>query len=184
MNIKFITLSSIIIFINSQSILASGEILPSFFVQALVNGRAESAMPNSKAISPQIIALQKITNNKGPITLLGQRVKRFSQQQRCGRVLFIPYQAASNTAWPQLGGQLNVCEDGLPPWQMCGNDPHLVPPGHKCKDGTLAHNTQEVEAAIQEAIAAGSAATPSEWPKNKELISEPSNAPPAERLQK
>ncbi|NHR07789.1 hypothetical protein HA052_21600 [Chromobacterium haemolyticum] len=184
MNKSHVILSSIFLFVSSQSIRASGEILPSFFVQALVNGSAESAMPTNKALSSQIMALQKLTNNKGPITLQAQRVKRFTQQQRCGRVLFIPYQAASNTAWPQLGGQINICEDGLPPWQVCGNDPHLVPPGHKCKDGSSAHNTQEVEAAIQEAIAAGSKATPSEWSRNKELKSAPSSHPESERLQK
>ena len=63
---------------------------------------------------------------------------------------------SSHAVFPQVGGQINICEDGLPPWRVCQADPSkLVTPDTICQDGKAATDTPEVAQAIAQAQAKG-----------------------------
>ena len=124
------------------------------FLQALATGESTAALPNP---DPKLVQfLQAQTKSDGPILIRALRVAQFKQQSRCGRIAYALYQASSNTMWPETGGQLNLCDDGLPPWQQCGDNPELVAPGTACPFGVKPHNTTEVQQAIDTAVANGS----------------------------
>lgn len=124
------------------------------FIEALKTGSATAPLPEQfKTVIDEIRAE---TKDSGPVVLEARRISRFVQQPRCGRIGFVLAQPTSKVYWPRFGGQLNICEDGLPPWQVCEGQKALVPAGSKCKDGQSAKNTAEVDASIQGAISGGS----------------------------
>jgi len=87
---------------------------------------------------------------------VAQRVVRFTQQSRCGRVRFALAQPASKKVWPAFGGQMNVCEDGQPPLRTCPEHQSvLVPATSVCATGKPPVDTEEVAAAIRAATNAG-----------------------------
>lgn len=131
------------------------------YADALKQGKAETRLPYKAPLDKLTLQLQQMTRDAGPIMVKAERIKYFQQQTHCGRVRFILYQPSSNTAWPELGGQLNICEDGAPPWRICKSNPmRLVLHTERCADGTLPIDTPEVAQSILEAVAAGSMLTP------------------------
>lgn len=124
------------------------------FVTALKQGQAQDAFAQPK-FANVISQLKKQTGNDGAIVLKARRLLWFKNQSRCGRIQFWVEQPATNTRWNEVGGDLNICEDGQPPWQIC-SDQKLVPYGSKCSDGKLATDTAEISAAIQESLKRGS----------------------------
>ena len=125
------------------------------FAQALIEGAASTPVPTQEQLTPVIQALQAKTHDTGPVMIQAKRLFRFKQQARCGRVIFSLAQPTSNTVFP-IGGQLNVCEDGLPPWRVCKDNPSiLIPPQDRCPDNSEPQDTPEVAQAIKDALANG-----------------------------
>jgi hypothetical protein len=90
------------------------------------------------------------------LVLIVQRVARFEQQPRCGRVAFALAQPATKRVWPAAGGELNLCEDGRPPLKMCPGQPAvLVPARGHCAGGAAPVDTPELAQAISAALNAG-----------------------------
>ena len=126
------------------------------FVEALITGRGQSPFPQSPAFAPVRQALHRQTGDEGPIVVDTARVARFASQPRCGRVAYVVAQPSSHTVWSNLGGQLNLCEDGLPPLRQCHGQPGtLVPPASRCTDGSPPEDTPEVAAAIRASVERG-----------------------------
>ena len=126
------------------------------FVDALRNGDANVPAPGTGLFDGALRSLQDQSGNPGQIFVKAKRVARFVQQAHCGRVAFALWQPASNHAWPALGGQLNICEDGQPPLRVCDDRPNvLVPHTSLCRDKSAPHDTAEVAAVIASALAAG-----------------------------
>lgn len=126
----------------------------SLFVEALQSGRASSPLPVDRPFKSGVAAIEARTGRHGQVEILAWRIERFTQQSKCGRIGFIPYQATSNSAFPEMGGELNICEDGMPPLRVCANV-GLVPYTAKCPDGTAPQDTDEVKAAIAAALSRG-----------------------------
>ena len=126
----------------------------SFFVEALQKGAASAPLPTEGPFKSGINAIVALTGKQGSIEILAWRIERFTQQANCGRVGFIPHQASSKTAFPEMGGELNICEDGMPPLRFCANL-GLVPFSAKCPDGAAPQDTEEVKAAIAAALSRG-----------------------------
>lgn len=126
------------------------------FVDALVNKTATAPISSFPAIEASVREIQASTGNASPLEIRAQLLRRFSEQPKCGRVAFAVTQPATKTFWPQMGGQLNICEDGLPPLRMCPDRPSvLVPPNSKCANGHIAQDTPEVAKAIESALKSG-----------------------------
>jgi len=130
----------------------------SLFVQALKEGMASAPLLSDPRMEKTVAELQKSTNSSGEITVTAARLLKFTQQPRCGRIQYWIEQSSTKTRWTQLGGQINMCEDGLPPWLVCA-DQTLVPPGLPCRDKSTPVMTDEVKATIQAAVAAGGLTT-------------------------
>jgi hypothetical protein len=125
------------------------------FAQALIEGTADAPVPPQQAFASVIATLQAQTHDTGPVMIHAKRLFRFQQQARCGRVIFSITQPSSGTVWP-IGGQLNVCEDGLPPWRICKDKPGvLIAPQDRCPDQSEPQDTAEVAKAIKDALAKG-----------------------------
>ncbi len=128
----------------------------SVFTAALIDGEASAPLPPNQEIEHMAQAMQAQTKNTGSLVIQARRVLRFKQQPQCGRIVFFIAQPASGTEWKNLGGQLNICEDGTPPWRICKNDPNrLIPPDGACPDHAPLQDTAEVAAAIQAALDSG-----------------------------
>src|ERR1019366_3656262 len=107
------------------------------FAAALVDGYAATPAPlRSPAAARVLESLQAQSGSKEPISLVAQRVVRFTQQSRCGRVRFALAQPVSKKVWPAFGGQMNVCKDGQPPLRTCPeHQTVLVPATSVCASG-------------------------------------------------
>lgn len=128
----------------------------SVFTEALTKGQASVELPNDQQFAPLVQAIRERTRSNGQIMVFAKLITRFKEQPTCGRVAFLVSQPSAHIAWDDLGGQLNICQDGLPPKKMCKSHPgHLYPLGSPCPDGTPAQDTAEVEAAIKRALATG-----------------------------
>lgn len=128
----------------------------SVFTDALTKGKASVELPNDQQFAPLVQAIRGRTGSNGQIMVFAKLVTRFKDQPSCGRVAFLVAQPSVNMAWDDLGGQLNICLDGLPPKKMCKSHPgELYPFGATCPDGTPAQDTPEVDAAIKRALATG-----------------------------
>jgi hypothetical protein len=125
-------------------------------VQALREGRATAPLPESEGAQLVAQKIKEKTASSGEVTVEFMRVARFQTQPRCGRVGYGLYQRSSNTFWGQFGGQMNICDDGMPPQRQCKGQPDLVPVGTLCKDGSQPVDTPEVKTAIEKAVAGGS----------------------------
>lgn len=123
------------------------------FVEALTEGRSKSELTDPRFAKP-IQELKAKTKSDSPIFVVAERIVRFKNQSRCGRIKFWTEQPSTNSKWEQLGGELNICEDGLPPWGVCSNN-QMAPMGAKCADGNQPQQTDEVKVAIQAAIDRG-----------------------------
>ena len=127
------------------------------FAAALVDGYAATPAPVRSPAAVRVLeSLQAQSGSKEPISLVAQRVVRFTQQSRCGRVRFALAQPAAKKVWPAFGGQMNVCEDGQPPLRTCPERQSiLVPATSVCASGKPPVDTEEVAAAIRAATSAG-----------------------------
>jgi hypothetical protein len=125
------------------------------FVVALKEGMADATPPKDANWEAAVKAIQKNTGDNHEIILRVYRVASFKSQPTCGRVSFGPYQASTNTFWGQLGGQINLCEDGTPPLKLCPGSDKLVAHNRFCKDGSRPFDTPEVAAAIARAVKQG-----------------------------
>jgi len=145
-----------IVLLLTSAHLRAGDELSNVFIQALKNGEASTPLANEERFLPIKKELQARTGDDGEIYIKAQRVLRFTQQARCGRIVFAITQPSKNIAWIDLGGQLNICEDGTPPWRLCKDKPNvLVPPNGTCADKSEPQDTPEVKAAIEKALANG-----------------------------
>lgn len=125
-------------------------------VTALIEGQATSSLPNSPQNHQVIQALQKSTKNDGDIVVVFKRIIRFHEQNNCGRITMYVAQPSSKTSWLQMGGDLNICEDGLPPLKVCAENPKkLVAPDVNCKGGRSPIDTPEIKAAIANSLKHG-----------------------------
>ncbi|MDF0506650.1 hypothetical protein POK33_38515 [Burkholderia cenocepacia] len=123
---------------------------------ALANGSATAKLDDNGQYAEAIAAIHKRTGDNGPVVVLARRVVEYKEQPRCGRVAFIVSQPSSNIAWSDMGGELNICDDGNPPLRTCkGNPGKLVLPDSACADGSSPVDTPEVAAAIENAATAG-----------------------------
>ncbi len=151
--------SAIFIFIGAALVVplahAQGAAENGVFAQALIEGTASAPVPSHAQLAPMIQSLQAQTHDTGPVMIQAKRLFRFKQQAHCGRVLFSLAQPSSNTVFP-IGGQLNVCEDGLPPWRVCKDNPGiLIPSQDRCPDNSEPQDAPEVAQAIKDALAKG-----------------------------
>ena len=127
------------------------------FARAVNEGRASEPVTDDPALAPVFYAMKKMTGDDGQINVSAVRILKFKQQTKCGRVVFFFEQPSSHTAFKDLGGQLNICEDSLPPWRICTNKPNLlVPSNFVCSDKSKPVDTPEVAESIQNAIKSGS----------------------------
>lgn len=126
------------------------------FTEALINGKAHSSLPDQSELQAIERYLQEQTHITAPLIIEARLVKRFQQQPQCGRIAFLIVQPGSQSAWPELGGQLNICEDGTPPLQVCANKPDvLISPSERCSDNSKPQDTLEVKEAIRIALDEG-----------------------------
>lgn len=139
------------------SVSAMAQDMPtSVFTEALTKGQASVELPNDEQFRPLVQAIRGRTGSNGQIMVFAKLVTKFKQQPSCGRVAFLVSQPSVHIAWDDLGGQLNICLDGLPPKRMCSSHPgQLYPAGAACPDGTPAQDTPEVADAIKHALATG-----------------------------
>lgn len=123
---------------------------------ALANGSASAKLDDNGQYAVAISAIHKRTGDSGPVVVLARRVVEFKDQPRCGRVAFVVAQPSSNVAWSDMGGELNICDDGNPPLRICKANPgKLVLADSACADGSSPVDTPEVAHAIKNAAAAG-----------------------------
>jgi hypothetical protein len=126
------------------------------FVDALQHGEASAPIPTVGRMGEAVHMLQKQARDPGPVYMRAKRVARFVDQSRCGRVTFMVEQPSSHKAWGNLGGALNLCEDGQPPLRVCKDRPLvLVPHTAHCADGSAPMDTAEVADAIRVSLTAG-----------------------------
>lgn len=127
------------------------------FVQALKNGQATMPVSNDPPFDVWVNQIKTQTRDTSEIIIHAYRFKKFTQQPTCGRVGYELEQPASHTRFPEIGGQLNICENAQPPMMFCANQiRQLIPASNFCDDGSKPVNTQEVDQAIKDAIAGGS----------------------------
>ena len=128
------------------------------FLDALNKGESTAPLLVTATTAPVIKAMQHSTGDSGDIMVHAHLIKRFVQQAHCGRIEFRLEQPSSKHVWPEIGGQFNTCEDGLPPWRICTANPkRLVPPDTNiCPNGQPSVDTPEVQAAIEESLQHGS----------------------------
>ena len=152
-NILKIGFVSIVIFLVG-SVYADTDV--NVFTEALINGKAHSSLPEQPELQAIARYLQEQTHSTAPLVIEARLVKRFQQQPQCGRVAFFITQPDRHDLWPELGGQLNICEDGTPPLQVCANKPDvLISPSERCFDNTKPQDTLEVKEAIRIALDEG-----------------------------
>lgn len=129
----------------------------SLFVQALKNGDASKPVPNNPEFDKWISQIKTSTHDTGEIVIHAYRFKKFSQQSTCGRVGYELEQPSTNSRFPEIGGQLNICQNGEPPLMLCKNQiRQLIPANKTCDDGSKPIFTNEVQDAIDNAIKGGS----------------------------
>ena len=143
----------IIFFYAAAQLVAAHAQQPNPFIDGLIEGRSKSEFVDPRFAKPAQ-ELKAQTKSDAPLFLVVERITRFKNQARCGRIKFWIEQPATNSKWYQLGGELNICEDGMPPWGVCPNE-QMAPTNAKCADGTQPQQTEEVKAAIQAAIDRG-----------------------------
>ena len=119
-------------------------------LDALAHGEATYSLNSDPKYAKVVQALQKSTKNDGEIIMRFKLVTKFKQQPTCGRVSFWGEQPSTNTKWGQMGGDINYCEDGMPPLRICAENPkQLVAPDANCKGGKAPIDTPEIAAAIK-----------------------------------
>lgn len=123
------------------------------FVEGLTNGKFKSEF-NDPRFLRAAKELKEQTKSDAPLYLVVERLLTFKTQARCGRIKYWIEQPSTQTKWEQLGGELNICEDGLPPWGNCPNN-QIAPINSKCADGSSPQQTAEVKEAIQAAVNRG-----------------------------
>ena len=133
-----------------------GQVVDTPFSKALIDGEAIVPL-NGPEYSKVVTALQKSTKNDGEIILHFKRLTRFKEQPTCGRLTFYAEQPSTKSIWKNLGGDLNYCEDGLPPLKICPEAPKkLINPDATCKGGTRPIDTPEVALAMKKSLDGGS----------------------------
>ena len=149
-------LTSIVAMLCLSTLAMAQDIPASIFTEALIKGHASVELPNDDQFKPLVQTIRDRTGSNGQIIVFAKLVTRFKEQPTCGRVAFLVSQPSAHIAWNDLGGQLNICIDGLPPKRMCNSHPgQLYPAGAACPDGTPALDTLEVADAIKRALATG-----------------------------
>ncbi len=147
--IKFLTISFVLA-------VSSNVWADNVFVVALEKGDSSTPAPVTRNTAAVYQMLQQQAGSTAPIMIHAHLIKRFINQKHCGRIVFWLEQPESKHAWPQIGGEFNICEDGFPPWRICQDHPaDLVPPDATCSDGKPSIDTPEVRAAIEESLKQG-----------------------------
>ncbi|WP_124648996.1 hypothetical protein [Burkholderia stagnalis] len=143
-------------FLSASATAASSDGPQSVLTLALAKGAASAPLDEHGQYAQAISAIQARTGDHGPVVVLARRVAAFKGQPRCGRVAYIIAQPTSQIAWTDMGGELNICDDGNPPLRMCkAQSGKLVLPDSICSDGSHPVDTPEVAAALSNAISAG-----------------------------
>jgi hypothetical protein len=156
LTISALTLSAMVL--GTSAVAYADEGPSSVLTQAVMDGEASAPIPDDDARFASAVAMiKKRTGDAGPVMIITRRVAKFEKQPQCGRVAFIIGQPSAHVLYSDMSGELNICEDGEPPMQMCkGHPDKLVPPDSVCPDLSRPVNTPEVAAAIEAAVAAGS----------------------------
>ena len=123
------------------------------FVEGLIKGKFKTEFRDYRVLRVTN-DLKAQTKSDESLYLIVERLLTFKSQTQCGRIKFWLEQPATKTKWEQLGGELNICEDGLPPWGICPNT-QMAPITSKCADGSPPQQTAEVKEAIQSAVDRG-----------------------------
>ena len=125
-------------------------------VKALIEGQAQAPFPKEKGFERIEEMLKQRTHNSGEIIIQFQRISRFKEQAHCGRISMYAAQPATKSVWPEIGGDLNICDNGYPPLRICPEQPKiLVTPDVNCQGGKSPVDTAEVKAAIANSLAHG-----------------------------
>ena len=136
--------------------LAQANFVSQPLIAALQDGVAYGALPQGAYMDMVAKKIKAATGSQGEISLIVVRMLKFKQQATCGRISFAPYQESTKTYWGQVGGQINICQDGSPPLRACKNAPSvLVPLDATCADNSRPVDTKEVADAINDAVAKG-----------------------------
>ena len=145
----------LIALLGTSSILAVAQTSTNLFLDALTLGHSSALLPNSQINDKVIEMLRDRTQSSGPILQEAFLLYRFKEQLHCGRIEFFITQPASQSVWREMGGQLNLCENGEAPMQLCSKGV-LIPNGLTCPDKTKAVDTDEIKESIKRAVAQGS----------------------------
>lgn len=137
-----------------HALAASAQSPSTMFSQALIKGELTEKIPAEPLYQPAREAIAAKTGSKGDLFFVVKRTQRFEKQPKCGRIAFWVVQPASMTVWPQLGGELNICENEDPPLKECKGQ-GLVPHTALCANGAQPTDTAEVEKAIKDALSRG-----------------------------
>jgi len=137
-----------------NALAASAQAPSTMFSQALIKGEATEIIPAEPLYQPSREAIAAKTGSKGDLFFVAKRIQRFEKQPKCGRIVFWVAQPASMTVWPQLGGELNICENEDPPLKECKGQ-GLVPHTALCANGSQPTDTDEVKKAIEAAFSRG-----------------------------
>lgn len=121
------------------------------FLITLKDGEYKQAFPENDSTKKFYSAIRSQTKDSAPVFIHFVRVRKFVQQPQCGRVAFYFEQPSSNIVFKNLGGEINICADGTPPWRMCKADKRLISANAICPDNSPPVDTDEIAAAIEDA---------------------------------
>jgi hypothetical protein len=145
----------LIALLGASCVLALGETPTNLFLDALTQGHSSALLPKSQINDKVIEMLRDRSQSSGPIFQEAFLMYRFKEQPHCGRLEFFITQPSSQSVWREMGGQLNLCENGEAPMQLCTKG-MLIPNGLTCPDKTKPVDTDEIKESIKRAVAQGS----------------------------
>lgn len=133
----------------------SAQPVDNLFVNALTQGQASAPLSPGQVNDRVSQILKSRTKSEGALFQETHLLYRFKEQTHCGRVEFFITQPSSQSVWREMGGQLNICENGQAPMQVC-KEGVLVPNGLLCPNHSKPEETEEIKASIKKALASGS----------------------------
>ena len=102
----------LIAFLGTSYVLTVAQTPTNLFLDALTQGHSSALLLKSKINDKVIEMLRDRTQSSGLIVQEAFLLYRFKEQPHCGRIEFFITQPASQSVWREMGGQLNLCENG------------------------------------------------------------------------